>query len=302
MRPITFEDRRRHQPGPDAKPNWQESFYLGWVDVEKRAAGAHHISLSPARDTHVWSWVMLDGKVVARSQQHGLPLPNGDLEDMELGSLHVKAGATLRDLNLRAAFDRTEADLTFRGLCDPVEMNLNQDDTILADFHYEAMGMVSGSLVVDGVRTPIEAAGWHDHSWGAREFASNPSHRWLFAVFGEDLAMSCFSFVTGARRAQFGWVFDNGVVYPVRRAAFHVLVNDDGVTPEGCTASLFTEGNRGYQVSGTCQASALMGGIGWFGVDGVTQFECGGRIGQGYLEIAELKVLTPEMKAELGLD
>ena len=114
--------------------------------------------------------------------------------------------------------------------------------------------------------------------------------------------MSCFSFVTGERRAQFGWVLDNGVVYPVRRAAFHAVVNDDGVTPEGCKASLFTQGNRGYQVSGTCRASALMGGIGWFGVDGVTQFECGGRIGQGYLEIAELKTLTREMKAELGLD
>src|SRR5262245_5079065 len=105
MRKITFEDRRRNQPGPNAKPNWQESFYLGWVDVEKRMCGAHHISLAPGRDTHVWSWVMLDGQIVGRSQQHGLPLPDGDLEDLELGSLHIVAGATLRDLKLNARFD-----------------------------------------------------------------------------------------------------------------------------------------------------------------------------------------------------
>lgn len=302
MREITFEDRRRHQPGPDAKDNWQESFYLGWVDIEKRMCGAHHISLSPKGDTHVWSWLMVDGKVVARSQQHRLPLPEGDLEDMTVGSLSVKAGETLRDLQLQALYDNARASLTFRAVCDPVEMNLNQDDTILSDLHYEAMGMVSGTVEIDGRTIDINASAWHDHSWGAREFSTNPSHRWLFAVFGEDLAISVFSFVTGQRRAQFGWVFDNGTVYPVRRAAFHAVVNDDGMTPEGCTADIFTQGNRGYRVKGTCEASALMGGIGWFGVDGATLFECGGRLGQGYLEVAELKTMTAEMRAELGLD
>ena len=79
---------------------------------------------------------------------------------------------------------------------------------------------------------------------------------------------------------------DNGKTYRVTRAAFHVTVNDDGITPEGCNVSVFTEGNRGYHVRGECGASGLMGGHGWFGVDGLTQFECGGRLGQGYVEVS----------------
>ena len=44
-----------------------------------------------------------------------------------------------------------------------------------------------------------------------------------------------------------------------------------------------------------------MGGKGWFGVDAITRFECGGRLGQGFLEIAELKTMTADMAAELHI-
>jgi len=294
-------DRQRHHPGPDAKANWQESFYLGWTDIDQGVAGAHHISLAPSGSSHVWSWLLADGKVVARSQQHDLPLPADDLEDMRLGSLRVVAGETLRALDLTATFDDAQVDVSFRALCDPVEVDLNQDDTILAERHYEAMGAVSGAVRIGERRIEVDGVGWHDHSWGAREFKSNPSHRWLFAVFGDDLAFSVFSFVTGTRRASFGWVHDRGEVLHIRRVAFHAIVNDDGMTPEGCDAEIFTDAGRGYRVRGVCRAHALMGGKGWFGVDGVTRFECGGRIGQGFLEVAELKAMTADMAAELGV-
>jgi hypothetical protein len=301
LRQIVRADRQRHHPGPEAESNWQESFYLGWTDIDRGVAGAHHISLAPAGSSHVWSWLLADGKVVARSQQHDLPLPADDLEDMRLGSLRILAGDTLRALDLTVTFDNAQVDLRFRALCDPVEVDLNQDDTILAERHYEAMGAVTGAVRIGDRRIEVDGAGWHDHSWGAREFKSNPSHRWLFAVFGDDLAFSVFSFVTGARRASFGWVHDHGEVLHVRRVAFHAIVNDDGMTPEGCDAEIVTDAGRGYRVRGACQAHALMGGKGWFGVDGVARFECGGRIGQGFLEIAELKSMTAGMAAELGV-
>ncbi len=301
MRQITFEDRRRHSPGPDPKPNWQESFYLGWSDLANGAAGAHHISLAPGGSSHVWSWLLLDCKVVARAQEHDLVLPPDDLTDMRLGSLQVKAGETLRDVAVKATFADGLADLAFSAVSDPVEINLNQEDTILAERHYEAMGRVTGQVTHAGRTLAIDGVGWHDHSWGAREFKSNPSHRWIFAVFGDDLAFSIFSFVTGPRRASFGWVLDHGRIHLVRETRFHAVVNDDGMTPEGCDVEIYTEGARGYRVRGRAQAHALMGGKGWFGVDGMMRFECGGRLGQGFLEVAELKTMTPEMMAELGL-
>lgn len=41
--------------------------------------------------------------------------------------------------------------------------------------------------------------------------------------------------------------------------------------------------------------------LGWVGVGGLTRFECGGRLGQGVSEPAELKGPTPAMRAEPGL-
>ena len=61
---LTAADRRRHAPADKSAVGWQESYFLGWVDLESLSAGSHHISLSPATGTaHVWSWLVADGHV-----------------------------------------------------------------------------------------------------------------------------------------------------------------------------------------------------------------------------------------------
>tara|TARA_R110000772_G_scaffold210473_2_gene321165 strand:+ start:3345 stop:4265 length:921 start_codon:yes stop_codon:yes gene_type:complete len=302
-RAITSEDRRRHAPQQTAPDNWQESFFLAWVDLSSLSAGSHHISLSPEKDTaHVWSWLVVNGKRVGRQAAHALSLPTDDLEDMQLGSLHFRAGETLRELSLKAEFAEGPLELDFKAICDPVEVDFNVGDTVLADMHYEAMGFATGQLTHDGQTIPINAAAWHDHSWGVRDFGTNPSSRWLFAIFGDDLAFSIFSFATSFGNDQLGWVYDAGQVFHVQRAEFHSTIANDGATPEAVSVDIWTEGGRGYRVSGTVLASGLTGGEGWFGVDGLTRFECGGRLGQGFFEPAELKGPTPAMSKELGLE
>ena len=215
--------------------------------------------------------------------------------------MYKRQGETLRELSLSARFDRGELDLAFTALCDPVEVNFNVGDTVLGERHYEAMGFARGAVTLDGRRLPLDAAAWHDHSWGARDFGSNPSSRWLFAVFGDDLAFSVFSFVTSFGASQFGWVFDGGRVHHVRRARFASVIDNDGATPRAVNADIWTDGGRGYRVEGKVVATGLTGGEGWFGVDGLTEFSCGGRLGAGFFEPAELKGPTPAMRVELGL-
>jgi hypothetical protein len=303
MRKITIEDCRRHRPGPDSPANWQESFYLGWVDLKSRVCGAHHISLAPGgqKDTHVWSWTMLEGKVVGRSQEHGMALPTGDYDDLTIGALRVKINENTRDLDLHAQFEDASASLAFRGHVDPVEMSIDFSDLVLGERHYENMGFVTGEVKLGGRTIPVEASAWTDHSWGPRDFSTNVSHRWMWASFGSDLSISVFGFVTGTGIYFSGWVLDNGKVYPVLHAAFHAVVADDGATPEGCDAIVRTEGNRVYRVHGESKEAALMGGLGWFAMNGLTRFECGGRMGEGSLEFNALKKLTPAMMAELKL-
>lgn len=299
---ISADDRRRHAPAPGKATSWQESYFLGWTDLETLSAGSHHISLSPATGTaHVWSWLVADGKRVAREAAHALPLPDGDFDDLTLGTLRFRSGDDPRRLSLAATFDDAALQLDFASVCDPVLVDFNVGDTKLADRHYEAAGFAHGTLDLGGQKRTINAAAWHDHSWGARDFGTNPSSRWLFAVFGDDLAFSVFSFVTSFGAEQFGWVYDAGRVHMVRRANFQSTIANDGATPEAVSVDVWTDGGRGYRVNGKVLASGLTGGEGWFGVDGLTRFECGGRLGQGFFEPAELKGPTPDMRRELGL-
>ena len=298
---IALEDCRRHQPNDD--PRWQESWYLGWVDLKNRACGANHISLAPGghRDTHVWTWTMVDGKVIGRSQQHGMPLPDSDYDDMAIGALHLRKSQEPRRLQLAVAYPDAAADLQFVADCDPVELSLDRGDTVLGDRHYEMMGRVTGTLTMQGREIAIQGSGWSDHSWGARDFSTNISHRWMWASFGADFEISVFGFVTNLGYFPFGWVWDGGEARLVADVEFNAIVGDDGATPKGCDARVRTVDGRIYQVRGRSRDAALMGGVGWHAMNGLTEYECGGRIGEGFLEVNELKVLTAAMKAELGL-
>jgi hypothetical protein len=296
------DDRLRHAPPNGAPDNWQESFFLGWTDLSTLSAGSHHVSLSPARGTaHVWSWLVVGGERVAREAAHALPLGEIDLLDFTLGGLRFTAGSDPRSLRLRASFPNASLELDFSALCDPVVLDFNVGDTRLADRHYEAMGFATGQVQYGGSTLPVHAAAWHDHSWGARDFGTNPSSRWLFAIFGDDLAFSVFSFVTSFGAEQFGWIYDNGRTHWVSRATFRSEIANDGATPIALKADVWTSKGRGYRLSGKVKATGLTGGEGWFGIDGLTEFECGGRLGQGFFEPAELKGPTAAMRQELGL-
>lgn len=302
MRNVTIEDCRRHQP--DGDPRWQESFYVGWVDLDNRACGANHISLAPVghRDTHVWSWTMVDGEVIGRSQTHGMPMPDSDYDDMRIGALHVRSSDDPRRLGLGVDYGNgVDLDLIFDASCNPVELSLDRGDVVLGDRHYELMGTVSGTLRTPSRTITVNASGWSDHSWGARDFSTNISHRWLWASFGPDFAISVFGFVSNEGYFPFGWVWDGGEAHLVTAASFDAVVADDGITPRGCDARIVTASGRRYRVKGRVRDAALMGGVGWHAMNGLTEYECGGRIGEGFLEVNELKVLTAAMKAELAL-
>lgn len=291
---IDPRDTSRHTPDASDNAYWQESFFIGWHDVRNCCGGHHHISLYPYRGlAHVWSWLALDGRVIARVQEHALPLPSDDLRDLRLGPFHFKAGASVRDLRFEAGFDNAQLSLDYRSLYDPVEISLDAAGMTIGARHYESMGRVRGSLEASGRQIAIDGVAWQDHSWGTRKFSSNPAGRWLFAVFGDDFAVSAFCLATPTAAKEFGYVWDGGAIRPVDRAAFRMIVNDTEVTPAGCDATVGTEDARAWRIQGEVHTVAISGGTGWsdggewWGYDGLARFECGGRVGAGFLEVFE---------------
>lgn len=58
MEIIRPEDDGSHSVPPAASEFWQESWFLGWYDPAKRAAGFHHLGLQPVRRrADVWTGI-----------------------------------------------------------------------------------------------------------------------------------------------------------------------------------------------------------------------------------------------------
>src|SRR5581483_5667552 len=228
METAALADTRRHSP-PEGDATWQESFFLGWCDAASRSGGAHHISLNPHLGlAHVWSWAVVEGRPAGRCQEHRLPLPADDLRDFSLGGHDFRAGESIRALDLRADFEGgLRLELDYRGFHDPVVLN----DLRPRGRHYESMGRVTGKAVVGGREVAIAGHGWQDHSWGPRNYATTLSERWMYAIFGDDLAFSLYHLHTSEGVKQFGYVLDGGALDRIKRVDVRVGVAADGMSP-----------------------------------------------------------------------
>jgi hypothetical protein len=299
---IRPEDDGSHAAPPDASEFWQESWYLGWYDPAKRAAGFHHLGLQRVRQrADLWSWIALDGAVVGKYQDLRLPLPSDDLSDLTLGPLHVLTKTPLRSYAVSAAYDDgTRSDVVYEAFTDPFAFSLGGDD--IGKDHYESMGRVTGTVTVGGAETEIGGWAYQDHSWGPRHWGLLLTHRWLWATFGPDLFCSAFVFNTPKGRMDFGYVYDGGEFRGITRLDTGARLSDDGHSPAGCDARLWTADGRGYHITGTCQVTSVSThDEGVFLTDGMSVFECGGRLGTGIFEVSELAGPTAAHQAELGL-
>lgn len=306
MTPIRPEDLKRHNPeAPD--PYWQESFFIGWYDARRRVGGHHHISFCPyERLAHVWSLVSVDGVVVARSQENAIPIPDADLDDVTVGVLRFTSGDGGQSVGLSVSGE-AEVAIDYRAFTDPLTLDFNPGGLQFGKGHYESMGWVSGTVRL-GDRT-IEVAGsaWQDHSWGPRKLASHKSGRYFWAAFGDDLAFSVYGLDDENGRNSFGYVLEKGTIHRVVDATFGAQVADDGVSPVALDARIFTDARRGWRITGRADSNALVGGAGWadggdfFGMNGLMQYECGGRLGEGLFELTELRTPLPRHVKELKL-
>jgi hypothetical protein len=303
---IELGDLATHASDTD-DARWQESFYLGWYDAFTGVGGAHHFSRKPAGGVaHVWSWVSVRGVVVGRAQDHALRCPPAGLTDVDLGALHV-ATRSPSDISLTARTPAASVELEYVAFCDPVEFSMDGSGVALGGRHYETTGRVTGRVTVGEDEYTIDGGAWQDHSWGLRQLASIPSSRFFFAVFDDTLAMSAHLLVsTTGSTTTFGWTYDRGVVRTVRHYAVPAQIADDGISPISCDIRLHADRGGGYRLQGTVDGCVLMGGADWtagdwFGMDGLTTFECGGRLGEGIFEVCELKALSPAQRASLAL-
>jgi hypothetical protein len=306
LREISPDEFGGHQPPEGAEESWQESWGFAWHDPKRRAGGINHISIWRRRGVaDVWSWVALDGQVVGKYQNLNLPLPDEDFPNWALGGQRVTTESGRR-CRLQLSYDTAEADLNYESHTAPLAFPLNVDGSTWGDSHYESIGRINGTVSAGGAE-PVAVSGfaWQDHSWGPRRWADTLSHRWIMASFGPELFMSVLTVITeaGPEAVPMGFVFERGDLHFLDRITFGTRIADDGHSPAGCDAEIWTKAGHGYHVTGqvhTASPSSHVEGF-WF-TDGLATFECGGLLGAGILEVQDLKGPAPWHREVLGLD
>jgi hypothetical protein len=299
---IPESDNASHEPGDDER--WQETTFLAWFDPVARAGGFHHVDVQPNRERAcLWSWLAVDGRVVAHRQDLNLPLPKTDISELELDSLSVSTLRPLRDFGFTVELDGARAELCYTARTEPFAYHMDGSGATVATGHYETHGRVTGTVSVGERQVPVEAAGFQDHSWGPRDYGSVLAHRWLWAYLGEDLLASVFSLIGERGRADFGYVHDAGTFHAVRQARFNARIDDDGHSPIDADVRVWTATGRGYRFGFTVDVSSISSQDGdFFITDGLGVAECGSRLGPGLLEVHDAGRPTAAERRWLGLD
>jgi hypothetical protein len=304
IRELTPDEWGPHQP-PDDDERWQESWGSSWHDPIRRAGGINHISIWRNRGVaDVWSWVALDGKVVGKYQSLNLPVPEQDFPNWSAGGQNITTEDG-RHCRMYNTYENAQTDVRFSAFTDPLAFPVDAEGNTWGASHYEAIGRVDGTVTVGGEATTVSGFGWQDHSWGPRRWADTMSHRWIMAGFGPDLFVTALQIVTESSPTPIpiGVVYDHGTLHRVQSGTFGTRMHDDGHSPAGCDAYLWTEAGNGYHITGEVHTSSPSSHIeGFWFTDGLCTYECGGRLGAGILEVQELNRPAPWTRDVLGLD
>jgi hypothetical protein len=303
MRDVTDEELGAHASGPEE--NWQESWGFAWHDPIRKAGGLHHLHQWRNRGyADVWSWTVLEGRLVGQYQNLRLPLPDADYPHWECGGQRVTTHGS-RHCSLRAEYPDVVASVDYEAAHAPSVYSPAEADGIhWGKSHWESIGRVAGSITVAGETTQVSGLAFQDHSWGPRHWVDALSHRWLFAGFGASLCISATVTVTehGPRPLPWGYVYDNGEAHQIEAVTTGARMADDGHSPAGCDTRIWTKDGIGYHVTGQVHTAVPSSHEeGFWMTDGLCVFECGGRLGAGIYEVAELRGVPPYLRGQLGL-
>ncbi|WP_176594688.1 hypothetical protein [Sphingobium sp. EM0848] len=300
--PPTVADNANHPPVDDKW--WQESGLFTFASAADRFGcwirfGAH----ANQGVANLYSWTMIGDEMADRRMMVDQPLPPGDLLEATIAGASVTTIEPLMRYGLTLDTDELQLRLEWRNFRHPLSMSFNVGGATIAKGHYNAMGRATGTGVWRGREFPIDAAGFSDHSWGARR-KHLPASRSLFCVFDEDFYITAIPVSTGPARSMVGYVYKDGVLGRLQsESKMGYSFRDDWITPAGCEAELIDDKGRVFHLSGRTfgPSSTWPMGHGKLVTHASAGFRCEGREGSGILESSQYAGLPPSV-ATLGLD
>jgi hypothetical protein len=169
-RPLTAADDRFHTVA-DPNPMWTETTWWGFMIPERALGGMVYTLFRPNLGvatlvTQVWDADAVEPwrSPYARSLWH-LPMPKGDLDDVEVGMLHIRCLEPLTSYALTYADgDALTFDLRFDADVEP--HNVASGDSF---GHFDQLCHVTGAVSVSGSDLTVDCHAVRDRSWYVRD-------------------------------------------------------------------------------------------------------------------------------------
>ena len=233
---LATDDEGVHTPG--GENNWNESRYIDFWDSDRRVGGWFRIGLRPnARYAEMSACAFLpDGRAAyafGRPEIDGNGLAVGDerghqtweiIEPWRTTRVGFTGPMSVFDdpwvlTDPKTAFTTSpksdavvDLTVTTDGLSATMGQDQDQHHMIFlpgqADFHYQHLCRVQGTIELGGDTFAVDGRGGKDHSWGPRNWHAKIFLRWVICAIDDDNGFMLVRSVgpTTERRSGFMWI------------------------------------------------------------------------------------------------
>ena len=207
-------------------PQWQDSAWLNWWDINNKVGGIHRIGHEynyGDKPPMCAAWTnLITPKGVFKKVIH-VPLREADqlpagwgggddtcrVEFDDEGSIWTIED---KEHGVSAQLRMVDFHTPFRGF--PSSGRTSED---IAPDHIDVAGRITGTITMQGDTFQADGMGVRDHGWGHRDLYTMRSHRYVSATFGPDFTMCSWAIHNGVndRIEIFGWVIKGTeVIFP----------------------------------------------------------------------------------------
>lgn len=198
-RPLTAADDRHHEVA-DPHPLWTETTWWGFLVPERALGGMIYTLFRPNLGVATLLVAVWDAEATEpwrvpyhRSQWH-LPLPQADLDDVDVGGLRLRCREPLRSYDVAYADgDVLDLDLHVDGVMEPHVALAEREAG-----HFDQLCRVTGSVTASGERVAVDCLAIRDRSWYVRDDAKSMRAGYLYGAADEHHHFLAFTRPAGA--------------------------------------------------------------------------------------------------------
>jgi hypothetical protein len=285
---ATVEDDARHQPGPAAKPLWNESYWFTFVDAKAEIAFAARFGLLPVKGYGNFYLLISSPTELlysyidqrAKLPEYGAPL--------SMCGYTIDVEEPRERFHLTYASDCVALDVIWQATAPTAMWPYPPVSVDEASRHIEHSGRVTGTLRVGDTVHQIDCLAHRDHSFGGERHWSR-IHRWdyLSGEIDENFWFNAVKLRLEGMPQDFtiGCLWDGKEVMPLQKIEMDVATAEAETRATAADLRITDEKGREHHITGEM---AFASGNVWFGPaclrEGYARWTYGDRVGYGVHE------------------